>query len=360
MSNEEELRTPAELEQARVLEPVTDAVPADAVPAEVVRAEQSGAESPPFVVPPPVLPWPPPLPPSKPIIWLAFLVVIAGWMTASTVAGVLLVVGLISERGPEAFKPPRVNVEKLTAEYATTGTGLLVVALTPQLIFALSAIVPAFFSAEGFRQRLRLRRGRGSRLAWIPLALATPGIGFITSWLGSMVFTKRSSHLNMMAEMFNGAQGWIFFLLLFLIGIMPAIGEEFLFRGYLQSRLEKRWRPWLAILVSSILFAMAHFDPMHVVLVLPLGIWFGVVSWYTDSLIPPMLAHMANNVLAVIMTRRSFALTQGELRTTTLAEDLSDPWSLVVLVVTLISLLISVGLLLRRPPLPSPSPQPLS
>ncbi|MFM9116223.1 MAG: hypothetical protein ACKOU6_08695, partial [Planctomycetota bacterium] len=81
MSNEEELRTPAELEQARVLEPVTDAVPADAVPAEVVRAEQSGAESPPFVVPPPVLPWPPPLPPSKPIIWLAFLVVIAGWMT---------------------------------------------------------------------------------------------------------------------------------------------------------------------------------------------------------------------------------------------------------------------------------------
>ncbi len=415
MSEENELKTPAGLEPSSPVKPVVEpvvaepvvaepvvaeavvaeavvaeAVVAEAVVAEAVVAGQLSAELPWTAPSPPVLPWVPVLPPSPPQIWLAFLVVIGGWLTASTLSGILLLVCIMSELGPMALvTPPKSNdasasnkvpivdgktssessnrpamklrppsfeesmahSNKVIANYASTATGLLVVALTPQFLFALSAIIPAWFSSEGWRQRLRLRRGRGSLLAWIPLTLAAPGVGFVSSWLGAMVFTKPSAHLDMMSQIFKGAQGYAFFLLVFLIGVMPGIAEELLFRGYLQSRLEKRWRPWLAILVSSVLFALAHFDPMHVLLVIPLGIWFGVISRHTDSLIPPMLAHMVNNVLAVIMTRRWFALHQSELTSTTLSEDLGDPLTLVVVVISLSSLLISLVLLARKPSL---------
>src|SRR3954469_12321945 len=46
---------------------------------------------------------------------------------------------------------------------------------------------------------------------------------------------------------------------LFIVGILPAVGEELFFRGALQSILEKWTKvPWVAILLSSFGFAFLH------------------------------------------------------------------------------------------------------
>jgi uncharacterized protein len=52
--------------------------------------------------------------------------------------------------------------------------------------------------------------------------------------------------------------------------------------------------------VSSVLFAAAHVEPAHAILVLPLGLWFGWLRRHTGSLWPSLVAHMANNGLAVL------------------------------------------------------------
>jgi len=77
----------------------------------------------------------------------------------------------------------------------------------------------------------------------------------------------------------------------------PGFVEELLFRGYVQRRLLRRWRPFGAILFASVAFAIAHLDPLHVVFALPLGIWFGIIAWRTGSIWPGVVCHAFINFL---------------------------------------------------------------
>lgn len=81
-------------------------------------------------------------------------------------------------------------------------------------------------------------------------------------------------------------------------GLAP-LAEELVFRGLLYGWLAGRWGAGVAVIVSSIAFAAAHVELAHVVLVLPLGLVFGLLRWRTGSLWPSLAAHMANNGLAV-------------------------------------------------------------
>jgi membrane protease YdiL (CAAX protease family) len=80
-------------------------------------------------------------------------------------------------------------------------------------------------------------------------------------------------------------------------GLAPLV-EELVFRGLLYGWL-CRWGTGVAWIVSSLAFAAAHVEPAHVILVLPLGLWFGWLRRHTDSLWPSLVAHMVNNGIAV-------------------------------------------------------------
>lgn len=83
-----------------------------------------------------------------------------------------------------------------------------------------------------------------------------------------------------------------------LAGLAPLV-EELVFRGLLYGWLESRWGGGIAFVASSLAFAAAHVEPAHALLVLPLGLLFGLLRWRTGSLWPSLVAHMANNGLAV-------------------------------------------------------------
>ncbi|CAN5916838.1 type II CAAX endopeptidase family protein [soil metagenome] len=84
-----------------------------------------------------------------------------------------------------------------------------------------------------------------------------------------------------------------------LAGLAPLV-EELVFRGLLYGWLASRWGTLVAWLVSSLAFAAAHAEPAHIILVLPLGLWFGWLRRRTDSLWPSLAAHVFNNGLAVV------------------------------------------------------------
>ncbi len=84
-----------------------------------------------------------------------------------------------------------------------------------------------------------------------------------------------------------------------LAGLAPLV-EELIFRGLLFGWLAGRWGGGLAFVLSSLAFAAAHVEPAHAILVLPLGLMFGLLRWRTGSLWPSLVAHMANNGLAVV------------------------------------------------------------
>jgi len=75
------------------------------------------------------------------------------------------------------------------------------------------------------------------------------------------------------------------------IALVPGFVEETLFRGYIQRRLLKRWSPAVAILVTTVLFAIMHIMPHAVVNAFVIGLWLGVLAWRTGSVWPGIVSH---------------------------------------------------------------------
>lgn len=87
----------------------------------------------------------------------------------------------------------------------------------------------------------------------------------------------------------------------FMIGLLPAIGEELLFRGVIQ-RIFKDWtnNSHVAIWITAILFSALHLQFYGFLPRVILGAMFGYLLVWSGNLWLPMVAHFVNNTAAVI------------------------------------------------------------
>lgn len=87
--------------------------------------------------------------------------------------------------------------------------------------------------------------------------------------------------------------------------VIAPLGEEIIFRGYWLQRLRGWWGNAIAIVGSSLLFAVAHSwsaTEGAMVLVTQTLVMGGVLAWLriaSGSIWPAVLAHVANNALAI-------------------------------------------------------------
>lgn len=79
--------------------------------------------------------------------------------------------------------------------------------------------------------------------------------------------------------------------------LLPAVGEEVMFRGFLGRGLLARYGLAGGTLLSA-MFSLMHADPVQALAVLVLGITLQGVYIATRSLFAPMLLHGLNNALA--------------------------------------------------------------
>lgn len=88
---------------------------------------------------------------------------------------------------------------------------------------------------------------------------------------------------------------------LFMIALLPAIGEECLFRGVVQ-RLFSEWsgKKQVGIWAAALLFSAMHLQFYGFVPRLLLGALLGYLLLWSGSIWLPMLAHFLNNAAAVI------------------------------------------------------------
>jgi uncharacterized protein len=94
---------------------------------------------------------------------------------------------------------------------------------------------------------------------------------------------------------------WGLLFNILMIGIIPAIGEELLFRGVIQ-RIFSEWTKsahW-GIWISAILFSALHFQFYGFLPRVLLGAIFGYLLVWSGNLWLPVLAHFINNTVAVI------------------------------------------------------------
>jgi len=90
-------------------------------------------------------------------------------------------------------------------------------------------------------------------------------------------------------------------LLLLFIGtvLLSAISEEILFRGFLQRIMEYHWKDVTrAVLMTSLFFAIIHFNPSWMIQIYLLAVLMGYLAWKTNSIFPSIVMHGINNCLA--------------------------------------------------------------
>jgi membrane protease YdiL (CAAX protease family) len=128
---------------------------------------------------------------------------------------------------------------------------------------------------------------------------------------------------------------------LLMIAVLPAIGEEFLFRGVLQ-RLFHEWsrNGHLAVILAALLFSALHLQFYGFLPRLLLGLFLGYLYLWSRSIWVPVLVHFFNNGIAVVA---AWLYARGNIQTS--AESLGEmPGALFIVLSLVISVLILFAL----------------
>ena len=92
------------------------------------------------------------------------------------------------------------------------------------------------------------------------------------------------------------------------IGILAPIGEELLFRGLLYDWFRQKMPLWAAVVISSLLFGLAHYDSwILIVSTFIMGVGLALAYQYTKSIWTSIFIHIFTNsgalLLAVFVTQ---------------------------------------------------------
>jgi len=152
--------------------------------------------------------------------------------------------------------------------------------------------------------------------------VALPLINFLADWNAHIALPgafgewagQKESDVEKLTERFLQMPhvGHLIFNL-FMIALLPAVGEELLFRGVLQPGIAKWCRNGhVGVWAAAFLFSAIHMQFLGFVPRLLMGAMLGYVFLWSENLWYPMIAHFANNAMAVLL---AFAAQHGLLRT---------------------------------------------
>lgn len=111
-----------------------------------------------------------------------------------------------------------------------------------------------------------------------------------------------SRQMAMMLEWENGFEVAFSFLL---IACLPALAEEFMFRGVIQKELIRGIGVIGGIIVTALLFALTHFQPVHFIGLFFFGLILGLLRFWSGNLWYSVLGHFINNASVFITVYRS-------------------------------------------------------
>ncbi len=90
-------------------------------------------------------------------------------------------------------------------------------------------------------------------------------------------------------------------LVILVIAVTPAICEEVLFRGMIQTSFELSTKPYTAAFLTALFFGLYHFNPYGLIPLIILGFYLSYSVIITESIFVSMILHFINNFISVIL-----------------------------------------------------------
>ena len=136
---------------------------------------------------------------------------------------------------------------------------------------------------------------------WFASINANLDLSFISKDLQEDIYYNQADR-DKSIYAYIGATWRSFGLNIFLLAIIPAIGEELVFRGVLQNLIAKASQKiHLSVWFTAFLFAFIHFQFMDFLPRFFLGAAFGYVVILTGKIWYSMILHFLNNALAIFI-----------------------------------------------------------
>ncbi|TAJ16597.1 MAG: CPBP family intramembrane metalloprotease [Planctomycetota bacterium] len=264
--------------------------------------------------PPPEMRWPPPpaartappgadaeVPRERRAPWQALLLCVSIALVAQL--GATLVFAAWMHGSPHADELNALDADARLQRIAALPGGLESMILPLQATLAAFALLLAVALPGGVRAGLGLERPRASAAQWL-IAVGGTLAAQLAVTHGVIPHFDLPPHLKMLEE--GLAQRSVWPAIGFAV-VAPALCEELFFRGWLQRRLRVAWGSTVSIVLSGAIFAAYHMEPVHVLGVLPIGLWIAWVADRTRSTWIAIACHAANNGFALLAVRQGWS-----------------------------------------------------
>ena len=219
---------------------------------------------------------------------LAFLFSLVAFLITSLVFS-LIVSSIASSSGQEASDilslPTTSIISSLLSELAFFSTFIIYTRSNKKKVFKDSA-----FSCK-------VGLGLGSLMVLFGFAIVLCSLNFtgLFSYIFSSFANSEAPSIGLPLDTFPQ-----FLLGVLVLAVLPAICEELIFRGIILNGLFKRFKPFLAIVIASALFALIHMSVYLTIHQFILGLELGLVLYLTGNLAYCIILHFANNFLVVL------------------------------------------------------------
>lgn len=131
-----------------------------------------------------------------------------------------------------------------------------------------------------------------------------PAVWFL-AWINAQVpvpeffSNMQNTQMEMIKQYLTGDH--LLLLTLFHVGVVPAVCEEILYRGYVFRAFQRSWGPVLAIVMSGLIFGAYHMQLTNLLPLAAIGMVLAYVTWTTESIYPAIIAHFINNGGSVLV-----------------------------------------------------------
>ena len=137
---------------------------------------------------------------------------------------------------------------------------------------------------------------RTCRWQWMPIMI-------VATLCGMFCFNVLTEQMQLedMTEQMMQRMSSRFWGIVSIVTIGP-IAEEVVFRSaIIRTMIYYGIRPWGAIIVSALLFAIVHFNPAQMPFAFIIGILFAILYVKSRSILPSTVCHILNNGISVIL-----------------------------------------------------------
>lgn len=172
---------------------------------------------------------------------------------------------------------------------STVVSQLLILAMPLLLVWYMKSDVKTLFSLKA----PKLKNMVGGFILYIGVY----ALMLVVSYALMSIFPQSAENTAMT---FDALMKQPFVLVVLVITVMPAIGEELYFRGLIFGSLRHRYSAVWAIILSSVIFGVFHLSLVKILPTGMLGACFAYVAYTSGSIYIGMFLHFFNNLVSAI------------------------------------------------------------